>query len=562
MLDVAIIGGGVCGLALAHSLQARRIAWQLFEARDRLGGRALTVRAQNGAPLDLGPGWFWPDHQPSITRLVADLGLQAFPQTDDGRVLHLHDPNAPAETVTVGASDDGAVQAGGGAPQPGSLHGGAMRVAGGMGALVQALAKPLSASKLMNGCELRALVDHGSFVELRMLQTLPGQAPREISVQARRVVLALPPRVAEARVAFEPALPDDTVQALRHTATWMASAAKAASAYASPFWQAAGHTGNAWVTHPQAVLAEVFDASTPGQGAALAGFVALGAAARQQFSGGMEMLLRSQLGQLFGLGADDGELHRMDWAQERFTCSPLDLAEDGQGAGHPVAADTLLQAHWQGKLFFGGSETARHGAGYLEGALGAAARLKRDLLAVLPTAPAAGALQPASTHTPTPTVAARTAANDEHLRSFGAWVAGERAQALQRYRSRLHQALSAQDDGQLTQKAVLAALESLYADALQRISALPLSAEAVAPVSEGRTALTPALLAPFAGLADELLGEAVKFNNTSCALSNFPYEHKPPRDYLATIRRDLAAAWQDFARATNAALLAKAEVPA
>jgi monoamine oxidase len=31
MLDVAIVGGGVCGLALAHSLQARRLDWALFE---------------------------------------------------------------------------------------------------------------------------------------------------------------------------------------------------------------------------------------------------------------------------------------------------------------------------------------------------------------------------------------------------------------------------------------------------------------------------------------------------------------------------------------------------
>jgi len=363
-------------------------------------------------------------------------------------------------------------------------------------------------------------------------------------------------------VAFTPALDEALTGTLRATATWMATAAKAACAYERPFWQDAGLTGNAWVTHPQAVLAEVFDASTPGQGAALAGFMALGARARNEFRGGMELLLRSQLGQLFGTLAEDGDLHQQDWALEPFTCSPLDADEDGLPAEHPAGGDTLLaHAHWQGRLYFGGSETAREGAGYLEGALSAAARLRRDLLAVLPASSQGLVTTPA----PAPPAAATrdtAAANDAHLQSFGAWVSGERAQALQRYRTRLNQALSRQDDEQLTQKAVLGALESLYDDALARIAALPLAAADVAPVSQGRTALTPQVLAPFAGLADELLSEAVKFNNTSCALSNFPYEHRPPRDYLATIRRDLAAAWQAFALAANERLLAKAGAPA
>ena len=71
MLDVAVIGGGLSALALAHSLQARRLDWALFEARERLGGRVLTVASPRGLPLDLGATWYWPATQPSITRLVA-----------------------------------------------------------------------------------------------------------------------------------------------------------------------------------------------------------------------------------------------------------------------------------------------------------------------------------------------------------------------------------------------------------------------------------------------------------------------------------------------------------
>lgn len=532
MLDVAIIGGGVCGLALAHSLQARHLDWALFEARERLGGRVLTATGAQGQPLDLGPTWFWPDSQPSMARLVADLGLQTVAQADDGRVLLLDNPGEPPATVTLAAA---AAQADPDSlPAPvgqGSLHGGARRLAGGMGALVAALARPLPLTRLHLGQTLLAVTDAGDHVRLSL--RLGGQ---EHTVRARRVVLALPPRVAQAGVRFEPALTPAVDEALQAQATWMATAAKAAVAYPQVFWQADDHSGNAWVTHAQAVLAEVFDASGPA-GAALAGFSALSAAHRPAFARSMPLLVESQLAMLFGEAARDGDLHWQDWAEEAFTCSPLDRATEAQAA-HPepgAATDTLQLPQWGGRLLFGGSETAQRGTGYLEGALGAAARLRHLLQQ--------------------PQVSAE-AANDAQLRLFGDWVAEQRGQAVARYRQRLHLALSHQQDAQLTQRALIDALESLYAEALQRLDSLSL--HTTAPVSQGRSALTPQVLAPFQGLADELLVAAVQFNTGSCALSNFPLEHQPSREYLATIRRDLAAVWQAFALAANDRLLHKA----
>lgn len=536
MLDVAIVGGGVCGLALAHSLQARRLDWALFEARERLGGRVLTATGAQGQPLDLGPTWYWPDNQPSMARLVADLGLDTVAQADDGRVLLLDQAAEPPATVTVASATaqdaDAALPA---PPGQGSLHGGAHRLAGGMGALVAALTRPLPLARLHLGQTLLAVTDAGDHVRLSL--RLGGQ---EHTVRARRVVLALPPRVAQAGVRFEPALPVEVNEALQAQPTWMATAAKAAVAYPSAFWRADGHSGNAWVTHAQAVLAEVFDASGPA-GAALAGFSALAASQRPAFARSMPLLVESQMAMLFGEGARDGELHWQDWAEEPFTCSPLDRATEAQAA-HPepgAATDTLQLPQWDGRLLFGGAETAQRGTGYLEGALGAAARLRHLLQQpLLPARPP-------------------EAANDAQLRLFGDWVAEQRGQAVQRYRQRLHQALSRQQDAQLTQRALVEALESLYTEALQHLDVLPL--QAATPPAQGRAALTPQVLAPFHGLADELLVEAVRFNSSSCALSNFPFEHQPSREYLATIRRDLAAVWQAFALAANDRLLRKAD---
>ena len=61
---------------------------------------------------------------------------------------------------------------------------------------------------------------------LRLSLRLGGQ---EHTVRARRVVLALPPRVAQAGVRFEPALPAAVDEALQAQPTWMATAAKAAN---------------------------------------------------------------------------------------------------------------------------------------------------------------------------------------------------------------------------------------------------------------------------------------------------------------------------------------------
>lgn len=417
MLDVAIVGGGLCGLALAHSLQARRLNWGLFEARDRLGGRVLTHTSAQGLALDLGPSWYWPNTQPSITRLVEDLGLDSVAQADDGRVLWLDDPSRPPRTVAIDATGRPAE----GAPaQPGGVHGGARRLAGGMVGLVQAFASALPVSRLHMGAVLERLEDVGDHVVLhlrapqadphRAQQGEPKSAPLTDSaipllrIRARHVVLALPPRVVDASIQFEPALPDAVQQALSGTPTWMATAAKAAVAYPQPFWRSQGHTGNAWVTHPQAMLAEVFDVGLPeadqGQGtgqhadprtgqhpgkapatgAALAGFLAPGVVPRQQMRTSQPLLIESQLCMLFGPEASDGELHLQDWADEPLTCSPADRAEDGLAPAHPPSGPTsLTEPLWAGRLLLGGSETATRGAGYLEGALNAAARLRRQL---------------------------------------------------------------------------------------------------------------------------------------------------------------------------------------
>lgn len=374
MRELAVIGAGLCGLALSHSLQARRADWVLYEARARLGGRVFTQAAADGTPLDLGATWYWPGHQPNVTRLVTDLGLPSVAQPDSGQVLLLDDPGRAPACVPVDAAA--------GPEAAGAVHGGARRLTGGMGALIDALARRLPAERLHLGVTLEAVTDCRDHVALHLCRRDADGEQRWIE-PVRQLVLAMPPRLA-AGLAFEPPLSTELHQALSATPTWMATAAKAALAGLAPTWRREPHRGNAWVTHPQAMLSECWDASPvpddpAAAPAALAGFLALGAGARESFQAGMALLLGSQWGQLFGAAVEDGELHRHDWATDPQTCSAQDRADDdaGRTGVQPHPAEWLQHPHWQGRLHFGGSETARHGSGYLEGALSAAARLRQ-----------------------------------------------------------------------------------------------------------------------------------------------------------------------------------------
>lgn len=566
-VDVAIVGAGLCGLALARVLTARGLRVQVLEARSRLGGRVLTSRCETtGQALDLGPTWFWPETEPRIAALLAELDLSSIAQHDPGDALWLADPNRAPERH---------VQAGG-------VHAGARRIQGGAAGLVDALASALPPDTVRLDAAVTTLRDHGSHLEIT---TATGPA-----LKARQVVLAVPPRLVQEHILFAPVLPDPVLQALADSPTWMAAQAKAVTTFATPFWRAAGQSGNAFVRHPQAVLAEVFDCCDDLSGTrssevarlpsgALGGFVALNAAQREQFRRSLPLLIDSQLAQLYGVQAQGGNLFLQDWATEPWTCSATDRTQPPEP---PQANPLLRQPHWGSRLFFGGSETAAHGAGHMEGALESADRIAHALVrgqaqvssaggaaqTQAATRPAKAALQvnAGTTGNALPVLAqqdASPAARNTRAAAIGAFsacVLSLRGLAPERYRLHLTRLLVAQQSDMLTQRALLATADQCYSEALARLDHLLDGLDAAhANVQAGRHALTAALLAPFEGWNKGLLDAALSFNATSCALSNFPQEHRPDGETLRAITLDLAAAWREFAVELNARLLVAAE---
>jgi monoamine oxidase len=73
---VVVVGAGLAGLSCAYKLQQNGIRADLYEARDRVGGRCWTARAFDGGQVAEHGGEFIDTRHVQLRRLIAALGLQ------------------------------------------------------------------------------------------------------------------------------------------------------------------------------------------------------------------------------------------------------------------------------------------------------------------------------------------------------------------------------------------------------------------------------------------------------------------------------------------------------
>ena len=73
VLDVAIVGGGIAGLAAAYELHLRGLTFRVFEASPRLGGVVLTERF-DGWIVEAGPDSILVQ-KPAAVALCRELGI-------------------------------------------------------------------------------------------------------------------------------------------------------------------------------------------------------------------------------------------------------------------------------------------------------------------------------------------------------------------------------------------------------------------------------------------------------------------------------------------------------
>lgn len=82
--DVAVVGAGLSGLTAAYRLKQEGFNVIVLEAKDRVGGRLLNTRLDNGAVIDAG-GSFVAPQQKNVQRLLREFDLHTTPQHREGR---------------------------------------------------------------------------------------------------------------------------------------------------------------------------------------------------------------------------------------------------------------------------------------------------------------------------------------------------------------------------------------------------------------------------------------------------------------------------------------------
>lgn len=85
--DVIVVGAGLSGMIAARKLLESGLTPLILEADDRVGGRILTEEVLPGVPVELGAQWIGDTHD-RMFRLAAELGVETFPQYDEGETSY------------------------------------------------------------------------------------------------------------------------------------------------------------------------------------------------------------------------------------------------------------------------------------------------------------------------------------------------------------------------------------------------------------------------------------------------------------------------------------------
>jgi len=353
--DILIAGAGLSGLALASALQQAGVPCLLAEARERVGGRMLTLeKACAGSVIhaDIGPSWIWPG-QARVASLLRQLDIGVFEQYSAGRLVYEDELGQLRRDLDY------------------STMAGSLRVDGGIARLTRELAARLPAGTLRMSNPLTRIrqLDQGFEIGIK-------NGDDQLEVRARKVVLAIPPRVIVNKIEFEPALAARVTADLQSIPTWMAGHAKLFALYPRPFWRAAGLSGDGISRHGP--LMEIHDASPANaEYGALFGFVGLPVGAPTRAEQPLIQAAVAQLEKMFGPeAAEPLDVLLKDWAQDEYTATPA----DGTSTSHPqYGTPASLAALAQQGLLFASTEMAPQFGGFIEGALEAAENALRQL---------------------------------------------------------------------------------------------------------------------------------------------------------------------------------------
>ena len=216
----------LCGLALAAQLTRARQGLRTVRSATTLGRAHPDNRLQIVGPCDRSRRILVLAGSAALDDRVAvrAWASRASRNSTTARALRLSEADDKPEKIEVA----------------GGVHGGARRIAG--GAQKDHRGAAARNSPETQGC-IRIGPDSGLRDGERSCRVDNQQGGSTRVVEARRVVIALPPRLAEERIAFRRRSTKRQGQTMRDAPTWMAAQAKAVTTFASPAWRAGRRIG-------------------------------------------------------------------------------------------------------------------------------------------------------------------------------------------------------------------------------------------------------------------------------------------------------------------------------
>ncbi|UNI18539.1 Monoamine oxidase [Purpureocillium takamizusanense] len=89
-VDVVVVGAGLSGLRAARELHSAGLKYVVLEARDRIGGKTLSVQASPGGKglVDMGAAWINDTSQSEMYNLAREFGFDLVEQRTGGTSLY------------------------------------------------------------------------------------------------------------------------------------------------------------------------------------------------------------------------------------------------------------------------------------------------------------------------------------------------------------------------------------------------------------------------------------------------------------------------------------------
>lgn len=334
---IIILGAGLTGLTLAYLLSKRGESPILLEARNRIGGRILTVNANEGASIEMGATWIGKKHR-LINQLLEELGIGIEVQKMGSHAIYEAAPETTAGLVPLPPNDEPSY-----------------RIAGGSENLIHTLAKEVGDDAIQLQTAVKRLELQKDAVQIHTNSSI---------LESSIVISTLPPHLLVNSIAMEPELSANLIAVAQETHTWMGESIKVGIRYSAPFWEESPSKGTLF-SNPGPIT-EMYDHSNYQKGVfALKGF--LNSNYYSMTSEERQDKVIQQLKTYYGSPAEDLKgYEELVWRDEPFTSAPYQQpVYPHQHNGNIVFRSSL----YNGKLFLAGSETATAFPGYMEGAV-------------------------------------------------------------------------------------------------------------------------------------------------------------------------------------------------